>query len=56
LLPRRLERSDRGRPARQSRGREAVGIAGGPEKCAFMKKSFRFDAAVDIAPTIFQPN
>jgi NADPH-dependent curcumin reductase CurA len=28
-------------------GARAVGIAGGPEKCAFMKKEFQFDAAVD---------
>jgi NADPH-dependent curcumin reductase len=28
-------------------GARAVGIAGGPEKCAFMKKELRFDAAVD---------
>jgi len=28
-------------------GARAVGIAGGPEKCAFMKKELRLDAAVD---------
>jgi len=28
-------------------GARAVGIAGGPEKCAFVRDEFRFDAAVD---------
>ncbi len=28
-------------------GARAVGIAGGPQKCAFVKKEFGFDAAVD---------
>ena len=28
-------------------GARAVGIAGGPEKCAYVKEEFRFDAAVD---------
>src|SRR5437588_2814083 len=28
-------------------GARAVGIAGGPEKCAFVKNELRFDAAVD---------
>jgi NADPH-dependent curcumin reductase CurA len=28
-------------------GARAVGIAGGPEKCAFMKNGLRFDAAID---------
>src|SRR5437899_2097276 len=34
-------------------GARAVGIAGGPEKCAFMKKELRFDAAVDHRATDF---
>jgi NADPH-dependent curcumin reductase CurA len=29
------------------KGARAVGIAGGPEKCAFMRETFRFDAMVD---------
>jgi NADPH-dependent curcumin reductase CurA len=28
-------------------GARAVGIAGGPEKCAFVKDELRFDAAID---------
>jgi NADPH-dependent curcumin reductase len=28
-------------------GARAVGIAGGPEKCAYVKEEFRFDAAID---------
>src|SRR6202045_652143 len=28
-------------------GAKAVGIAGGPEKCAYVKEEFRFDAAID---------
>ena len=28
-------------------GARAVGIAGGPEKCAYVKNEFRFDAAID---------
>jgi NADPH-dependent curcumin reductase len=28
-------------------GARAVGIAGGPEKCAYVKEVFRFDAAID---------
>ena len=28
-------------------GARAVGIAGGPEKCAFVKHELRFDAAID---------
>jgi NADPH-dependent curcumin reductase CurA len=28
-------------------GARAVGIAGGPEKCAYVKDEFRFDAAID---------
>src|SRR5207237_9524315 len=31
----------------QIAGARAVGIAGGPEKCAFVKDELRFDAAVD---------
>src|SRR3989475_8510511 len=34
-------------------GARAVGIAGGPQKCAFMKKALRFDAAVDHRATDF---
>jgi len=34
-------------------GARAVGIAGGPEKCAFMKKELRFDAAVNHRATDF---
>src|SRR6267142_2038448 len=36
----------RGSP-RMVAGARAVGIAGGPQKCAFVKDGLRFDAAVD---------
>jgi NADPH-dependent curcumin reductase len=34
-------------------GARAVGIAGGPEKCAFVKRELRFDAAIDHRATDF---
>ena len=34
-------------------GARAVGIAGGPEKCAFVKDDLRFDAAIDHRATDF---
>ena len=36
-----------GRPARKDRRRRAVGIAGGPEKHAYVRGRIGFDAAVD---------
>jgi NADPH-dependent curcumin reductase len=36
-------------------GAKAIGIAGGPEKCAFVKNELRFDAAIDHRATDF-PN
>jgi NADPH-dependent curcumin reductase CurA len=36
-----------GRPTRQDAGCRAVGIAGGPKKCAFVKDTLGFDAAID---------
>jgi NADPH-dependent curcumin reductase CurA len=34
-------------------GARAVGIAGGPEKCAYVKDELRFDAAIDHRETDF---
>jgi NADPH-dependent curcumin reductase CurA len=34
-------------------GARAVGIAGGPEKCAYVKDELRFDAAIDHRDTEF---
>src|SRR5580700_7186500 len=37
-------------------GARAVGIAGGPEKCAYVKDELRFDAAIDHRDTDFAAN